>query len=45
MINDDDFAAWSTAGVLEQKYLDDSQSIIDGNTLYFLENLSLKIAK
>jgi len=41
VLNDDDFATWSTSGVLEQKYLDDAQSIIDGNTLYLVNNLDL----
>ncbi|MDN4501156.1 esterase-like activity of phytase family protein [Alteromonadaceae bacterium BrNp21-10] len=41
VINDDDFATWSTGGVLEQKYLDAGYTNIDGNTLYIIENLEL----
>ncbi|AOT07689.1 esterase-like activity of phytase family protein [Pseudoalteromonas luteoviolacea] len=41
VLNDDDFATWSTDGVLEQKYLDTAKSIVDSNTLYFFENLTL----
>ncbi|WP_339725589.1 esterase-like activity of phytase family protein [uncultured Paraglaciecola sp.] len=41
VINDDDFATWASGGVLEQKYLDAGQTVIDGNTLYILENLDL----
>ncbi|MFT5660981.1 MAG: hypothetical protein ACI9TV_001625 [Sulfurimonas sp.] len=43
ILNDDDFATWSTSGVLEQKYLDIDKTIIDGNTLYVVDvNLSAK---
>ncbi|ESP90675.1 esterase-like activity of phytase family protein [Pseudoalteromonas luteoviolacea] len=41
VLNDDDFATWSTGGVLEQKYLDAAKSKVDGNTLYLFENLTL----
>ncbi|MBD1584303.1 esterase-like activity of phytase family protein [Pseudoalteromonas sp. S16_S37] len=41
VINDDDFATWSTGGVLEQKYLDDAKSIVDGNTLYIINGLNM----
>ncbi|MBQ4878263.1 esterase-like activity of phytase family protein [Pseudoalteromonas luteoviolacea] len=41
VLNDDDFATWSTDGVLEQKYLDATKSMVDSNTLYFFENLAL----
>lgn len=41
VINDDDFATWATGGVLEQKYLDAGQTVIDGNRLYIIENLDL----
>ncbi|WP_289030891.1 esterase-like activity of phytase family protein [uncultured Paraglaciecola sp.] len=41
VINDDDFATWSTSGVLEQKYLDAGQTDIDSNTLYIIEDLDL----
>lgn len=40
IINDDDFAVWSTDGILEQKYLDEDQTIIDGGTLYIVDGLS-----
>ncbi|NOU51245.1 esterase-like activity of phytase family protein [Pseudoalteromonas sp. JBTF-M23] len=43
IINDDDFATWSTGGVLEQKYLDDAKSIIDGNTLYIVSDLNISV--
>ena len=42
IINDDDFALWSRAGVMEQKYLDKDKKVIDGNTLYIIDNLDLK---
>jgi len=35
VLNDDDFALWSTEDGLEQKYLDDAA--IDGNTLYVVK--------
>ncbi|MDO6683623.1 esterase-like activity of phytase family protein [Oceanobacter sp. 5_MG-2023] len=41
VINDDDFATWSTSGVLEQKYLDAGQTEIDANTVYIIEDLDL----
>ena len=42
LINDDDFALWVNKGILEQKYLDKDQKIIDGNTLYIIDGLDLK---
>lgn len=42
VLNDDDFATWSTDGVLEQKYLNDAQTVIDGNKLYIVNDLNLK---
>ncbi|XQW83885.1 esterase-like activity of phytase family protein [Thalassotalea piscium] len=41
VLNDDDFATWASGGVLEQKYLDAGQTVIDGNRLYIIENLDL----
>lgn len=41
VINDDDFATWSSGGVLEQKYLDAGQTDIDSNRLYIIENVDL----
>lgn len=41
VLNDDDFATWSTSGVLEQKYLDEARTHVDGNTLYVVKNLNL----
>ncbi len=41
VINDDDFATWSNNNKLEQKYLDNSMSRIDGNTLYIIDDLDL----
>ncbi|KZN54380.1 hypothetical protein N474_01315 [Pseudoalteromonas luteoviolacea CPMOR-2] len=41
VINDDDFATWSTDGVLEQKYLDLGRTQVDENKLYLFENLQL----
>ncbi len=41
VLNDDDFATWATDNVLEQKYLDEAQTKIDGNTLYIINNLDL----
>ncbi|MFC0116501.1 esterase-like activity of phytase family protein [Pseudoalteromonas xiamenensis] len=41
VLNDDDFATWSTNGVLEQKYLDNTQSRVDSNTLYIVNGLDL----
>jgi len=43
VLNDDDFATWASGGVLEQKYLDASKSVIDSNTLYIIENLDLTV--
>lgn len=40
VLNDDDFALWSSANALEQKYLDATKRI-DGNTLYVIEGLDL----
>ncbi len=47
VLNDDDFATWSTSGVLEQKYIDSDMKTVDGNTLYIVENpnLSSKLEK
>ncbi|WP_416307845.1 esterase-like activity of phytase family protein [Neptunicella sp. SCSIO 80796] len=41
VLNDDDFATWSTDGELEQKYLDAGLNRVDQNTLYILDNLDL----
>ncbi len=41
VLNDDDFATWASGGVLEQKYLDAGQTVIDGNRLYIIENVDL----
>ena len=41
VLNDDDFATWESGGVLEQKYLDDTRSRIDSNTLYIVDDLDL----
>jgi hypothetical protein len=41
VLNDDDFATWSSDGVLEQKYLDAGQTVIDSNRLYIIENIDL----
>ncbi|MBC3765071.1 esterase-like activity of phytase family protein [Neptunicella marina] len=41
VLNDDDFATWSTGGVLEQKYLDAGHSKVDANTLYIIDGLEL----
>jgi hypothetical protein len=35
VLNDDDFATWSTKGKLEQKYLD--ANTVDSNQLYIIE--------
>ena len=45
VLNDDDFATWSTNGILEQKYLDSTRSRIDSNTLYIIDNLDLTPAQ
>ena len=42
VINDDDFATWSTGGELEQKMLD--SSTIDGNRLYIVD-VDLSVTK
>ncbi|MEG1709739.1 MAG: esterase-like activity of phytase family protein [Acinetobacter sp.] len=42
VINDDDYAFSETDGVLQQKYLDQDQKVIDGNTLYIIDHLDLK---
>ncbi|MCF2906722.1 esterase-like activity of phytase family protein [Pseudoalteromonas sp. DL2-H2.2] len=41
VLNDDDFATWSTNGTLEQKYLDAGKTQVDGNRLYLFEGLIL----
>ncbi|MCO7189491.1 MULTISPECIES: esterase-like activity of phytase family protein [unclassified Pseudoalteromonas] len=41
VLNDDDFATWSTDGVLEQKYLDTGKTQVDSNRLFLFENLTL----
>mgnify|MGYP003624317198 CR=1 FL=1 len=41
VLNDDDFATWSSKGKLEQKYLDKAQSQIDGSRLYIIDNVKL----
>ncbi|MCI2283830.1 esterase-like activity of phytase family protein [Colwellia sp. MSW7] len=41
VINDDDFATWASGGVLEQKYLDLGQTVIDSNRLYIIEDIDL----
>ena len=41
ILNDDDFATWSSGGVLEQKYLDEAKTKIDANTLYVINNLAI----
>lgn len=41
VINDDDYGFSETDGVLEQKYLDVEKTMIDGNTLYILDDLDL----
>ncbi|MGO3383965.1 MAG: esterase-like activity of phytase family protein [Acinetobacter guillouiae] len=43
VLNDDDYAFSETDGVLEQKYLDHDKNIIDGNTLYILDQLDLTV--
>ncbi len=45
VLNDDDFATWSSDGVLEQKYLNADLTKIDANTLYIIKNLDLKAKK
>jgi len=41
ILNDDDFATWSTSGVLEQKYLNSEHTQIDQNTLYIVKDVNL----
>ncbi|AMW79192.1 phytase esterase-like protein [Acinetobacter sp. TGL-Y2] len=41
VINDDDYGFSENNGVLEQKYLDQGQTIIDANTLYIIDDLDL----
>lgn len=41
ILNDDDFATWSTDGVLEAKYINSEKTIIDGNHLYIVNHLNL----
>ena len=41
VLNDDDFATWSSSGVLEQKYLDDANTTVDASTLYVIQGLDL----
>ncbi len=43
VLNDDDFATWSTGGQLEQKMLD--AGTVDGNRLYIVKGLDLKSHK
>jgi len=45
VLNDDDFATWSTSGVLEQKYLNEEMSKVDQNTLYMVKNPLLSGSK
>ncbi|WP_413699787.1 esterase-like activity of phytase family protein [Psychromonas sp. KJ10-10] len=41
VVNDDDFATWSSKGKLEQKYLDKAQTEIDGSRLYIIDDVKL----
>ena len=41
VLNDDDFATWSTDGVLEQKYIDAEKTQVDANKLYIIKDLNL----
>jgi len=41
ILNDDDFATWSTDGVLEQKYINADKTKVDANTLYIVNDLNL----
>jgi hypothetical protein len=43
VLNDDDFATWASGGVLEQKYLDAGQTVIDSNRLYIIEGVDLAL--
>ena len=45
ILNDDDFATWSSGGVLEQKYLKEDLTKVDANTLYIIKDLDLKAKK
>lgn len=42
VLNDDDFATWSTKGKLHAKFIDAQQQTIDSNTLYIIDGLDLK---
>lgn len=42
ILNDDDYAFSETDGVLEQKYLDRDQKVVDANTLYIIDRLDLR---
>ncbi len=39
VLNDDDFATWASNGVIEQKYLDAEQKVIDSSRLYIVEGI------
>lgn len=41
VINDDDYGFSENNGVLQQKYLDQAQTMIDANTLYIIDGLDL----
>lgn len=41
VVNDDDFATWSSKGKLEQKYLDKAKTQIDGSRLYIIDDVKL----
>lgn len=41
VINDDDYGFSENNGVLQQKYLDQAQTLIDANTLYIIDDLDL----
>ena len=40
LLNDDDFATWATDGVLEQKYLDKNNTVVDANRLYIATDVN-----
>lgn len=42
VLNDDDFATWSTKGKLHAKFIDAQKQTIDSNTLYIIDGLDLK---
>lgn len=42
VLNDDDFATWSSKGILEQKFLDAGKTIEDAGKLYVLDHLNLE---